>query len=121
LLQVHEQLGVMQLHPLNVNNARRRALFEGLPQVGIFALVMCVEGDGQHREVIAHDICVRSISLRDARDQRRRLGESRTKHSVDLGHPPRIAGLAVSYWTLRCISTRGQDGGRHESLRSSAN
>jgi hypothetical protein len=107
--EVDVECGVMLFHPLDVDSTRGRALLERVPEVGVLTLVVCMEGDGEHPEVIADDIGVGGIALSDTRDKGGRFAEPSPEHPVDFGHPARVAGLAG----LGYISTRRQGCCRH--------
>ena len=94
--QVHEQLGVLRLHPLDVRRARRRALVEGVPQPLVLALVVRVQADRHRLELRRDGRGVLGVALADAAHEVGALAEPAPEEAVDLDHPARVAGLRGS-------------------------
>ena len=59
--------GVLLLHALDVLGARRRALFEGPPQLLVLALVVRVQAQRDRRQLCRHGIRAAQVAGRDAR------------------------------------------------------
>ena len=94
--QVHEQLGVLRLHALDVHGARRRALLERAPEALVLALVVRVQADRQRLELRRDGRRVLGVALADAAHEVGPLAEPAAEQSVDLDHPARVAGLRGS-------------------------
>jgi hypothetical protein len=55
-LEVDQHLRVLLLHPAHVQGARRCPVIERVPQLVVLELVVRVEADRQHAEVVAHQV-----------------------------------------------------------------
>ena len=60
--QVHEHLGVLRLHALDVRGARRRALLERAPEPLVLALVVGVQAERQRVELRRDGIRVGEVA-----------------------------------------------------------
>ena len=90
--EVDQHVSVLLLQARHVQHARGCPLVEGVPQVFVLELVVRMQADRQHAEVVANHVGLGGVTFSDAGDERRTFAEARAIHTMDLDHAARVAG-----------------------------